>query len=229
MIANISADHRIVAQDELLPMVGFWLLLNMLVMLLVAMMCLERPRVRGEERFEIEQPLSLLSDTGHLITSGRGDISLSGLGMEVAEPAALTIGERVQIVLPEVGIVRGFIRRTGRRIGVAFDFHSEDVRDRLIVWLFTNRIKVNAQRPSALAVAGAVIRRLWAADLTVHAFPAPVDDVAEPQIKLSAATRLIEPSIRKLGSAHGGTDAADASGSAGGAQVAEFKRAANSQ
>lgn len=202
MVANIGADYRIVAQDELLPMVSFWLLLSMLVMILVAMMCLEKPRIRGEERFEIQQPLSLLSDAGHMITSGKGDISLSGLGMEVAEPADLAIGERVQVVLPEVGIVRGFVRRTGRRIGIAFDFHSEDVRDRLIVWLFTNRIRVNAQRPSALAVAGAVIRRLWAADLTLQAGPLPVPEPEAPEIKLSAATRLVQPAaVRTLSTA----------------------------
>jgi cellulose synthase (UDP-forming) len=208
MVANMGADYRIVVQDELLPMVSFWLLLNMLVMILVAMMCLEKPRIRGEERFAIREPLTLLSDNGHMITSGKGDISLSGLGLEVEEAADLSIGDRVQVVLPEVGIVRGFVRRTGRRIGIAFDFHSEDVRDRLIVWLFTNRIEVNAQRPSALAVAGAVIRRLWQADLTVHAIPAIAPQPEAPEIKLSAATRLIEPAaVRKLATAHLDADA----------------------
>ncbi len=197
MIANIGADYRIVTHDELLPMVAFWLLLNVLVMLLVAMMCLEKPRIRGEERFHIKQPLTLLSETGQMITSGKGDISLSGLGLQIETPVDLAVGDRVQIVLPDVGIVRGFVRRSGLRIGVAFDFHSEDVRDRLIVWLFTNHIEANTQRPSALAVAGAVIRRLWSADLTIHPVPVVVQEPEAPEVKFPPATRVVAPAAQR--------------------------------
>ena len=196
---NMLPDYRIVTQDGLLPVVAFWLAFNMLMLMLVAMMCMENPRVRGEERFALRQPVTLVGEGGEMITSGRGDISISGIGIQVEAPPDLAVGARVQMVLPEVGLVRGFVRYAGRRIGVEFDFHSEELRDRLIVSLFTNGMNVNAQRPSALTVAGAILRRLWAADLSIRAQPASMPLAAQaPAVveKLSAQTRLIPPSHR---------------------------------
>jgi cellulose synthase (UDP-forming) len=196
MALNMAPDYRIVTVGSMLPMVNFWIMLNMLMLLLVGMMCLEKPRIRGEERFALKQTVTLLGEQGQMVTSSVGDISISGLGLTVSQATDLKVGDRVQVVLPEVGMVWGFVRRADRRIGVEFDFHGEQLRDRLIVDLFTNRIDVNGQRPSALAVAGAVIRRLWAADLTVRQTPQLAQAAPEPKGKLSAETRLIAPSGR---------------------------------
>lgn len=198
LAVNISPDYRIVAQEGLLPLVAFWATVNVLLLLLVAMMCLERPRIRGEERFALKQPVTLLGNDGQMIRSSRGDISLSGLGLEADDHIALEIGERVQVLLPDVGIVRGFVRRSGRRIGIEFDFHAEELRDRLIVALFTDKIEMNAQRPSALEVAIAILKRLWVADLSIGdtAKPTPVTPAAEE--KMSAATRVIAPTPAKV-------------------------------
>lgn len=205
LMVNVSPDYRIVSQVGLLPMVTFWTIVNMFMLMLVAMMCLEKPRVRGEERFALRQGVTLLGEQGQMIQSDRGDISISGLGLEVAEAADLRAGDRVEIVVPDVGLLRGFVRRSGRRIGIEFDFHSEQLRDRLIVALFTDEIRINALRPSALAVAMAVAKRLWLADLRI------VDTVSraadpEPVVeKLSAATRVVAPSESrdKKAPAHG--------------------------
>lgn len=199
---NISPDNRIVTQDGLLPVVAFWLVLNMLILVLVGMMCLEKTRMRGEERFALREAVTILGKDGTIATSDRGDLSITGLGLHLDTPSALTLGERVQILLPEVGIVRGFVKRTGQRIGVAFDFQSEEVRDKLIVALFTGNIEVNAQRPSALAVAGALLKRLLTADLTERDAPASEvgQAIAQPapvQEKLSAMTRRVPPSNRQ--------------------------------
>lgn len=197
LMINASADYRVVSQVGLLPMVTFWTMLNMFMLMLVAMMCLEKPRVRGEERFSLRQNVTLMGEHGQMISSAKGDISISGLGLQVAEPSDLKMGDRVEMLVPEVGLLRGFVRRSGRRIGVEFDFHSEEARDRLIVALFTGAIEVNAQRPSALAAAMAVARRLWSADLRVGDTPfrpAAAEPVRE---KLTAATRVITPSVRE--------------------------------
>lgn len=200
LMINLAPDYRIVSQDGLLPLVAFWTALNVFMLLLVAMMCLEKPRMRAEERFTLKQSVTLLGPDGQMASSMRGDISMSGIGLELADPMDLKRGDRVQIVVPNVGILRGFVQRAGRRIGIAFDFHSEDVRDRLVVALFSNGVDVNAHRPSALAVAGAVVRRIWSADLTVAAGN-PQAASAEPtpapaQEKLSAETRVIDPTGR---------------------------------
>ena len=195
---NMLPDYRVVAQDGLLPVVAFWLAFNMLMLILVAMMCLEKPRVRGEERFAVRHTVTLVGAQGEMISSSRGDISISGLGMAISDPVQFAVGDRGQIVLPEVGIVRGFIRYSSpQRLGVEFDFHSEELRDRLIVSLFTNGMDVNALRPSALAVAGSLVKRLWSADLSLRPQIAIPAQEPEPAVeKLSAIARLVPPGRR---------------------------------
>ena len=190
---NLSPDYRIVSQDGLMPVVAFWLTFNMVMMFFVAMICLERPRIRGEERFPLKSRVSLIGEDGALVISDRGDISISGLGLQLDHAAGFKMGDRVQAVIPGVGIVRGFVRRTGRVVGISFDFHSEQLRDRLIVALFTDRIEVNRQRVSGLAASMAMVRRLWSADLTIQKNMAMPEEVPVSQEKLAAATRVVPP------------------------------------
>jgi cellulose synthase (UDP-forming) len=190
---NLSPDYRIVSQDGLMPVVAFWLTFNMVMLFFVAMICLERPRIRGEERFPLKDRVTLIGEDGALVTSDRGDISISGLGLQLDDAAGFKVGDRVQAVIPSVGIVRGFVRRSGRVVGIGFDFHSEQLRDRLIVSLFTNRIEINRQRVSGLAASMAMLRRLWSADLTIQQNLQLAEEVVEPQEKLEAATRVIPP------------------------------------
>ncbi|WP_449474098.1 glycosyltransferase [Sphingobium chungangianum] len=191
LMINVTPEYRVVSQVGLLPMVTFWTIVNMFILLLVAMMCLEKPRVRGEERFALRQAVTILSAQGQMIRSDKGDISISGLGLELAEPAGLSVGERVDVVLTDVGLLRGFVRRSGRRLGIEFDFHSEEIRDRLIVALFTNEIQINAVRPSAAAAALAVAKRLWLADLRTTEVDSRIADRDPAPEKLSATTRVV--------------------------------------
>ena len=191
LMINVTPEYRVVSQVGLLPMVTFWTIVNMFILLLVAMMCLEKPRVRGEERFALRQAVTILSAQGQMIRSDKGDISISGLGLELAEPTELSVGERVDVVLPDVGLLRGFVRRSGRRLGIEFDFHSEEIRDRLIVALFTNEIRINAVRPSAAAAALAVVKRLWLADLRTTEVHSRIADMNPAPEKLSATTRVV--------------------------------------
>lgn len=195
---NLMPEYRLVTQNGLLPVVSLWVAINILLLLLVAMMCLEKPRIRGEERFALKKPVTLMDEQGTLLTCERGDVSISGLGLQPDQPLDLGVGDRVQVVMPDVGIIRGFVRRAGRRVGMEFDFHSDEIRDRLIVALFTDRIEANSSRPSSLAVAGAVIKRLWTADLTLRdtaRVPVPPERQLS-QVKLEPATRRIEPARR---------------------------------
>lgn len=196
LMINVTPEYRVVSQVGLLPMVTFWTIVNMFILLLVAMMCLEKPRVRGEERFALRQAVTILSAQGQMIRSDKGDISISGLGLELAEPAGLSVGERVDVLLPDVGLLRGFVRRSGRRLGIEFDFHSEEIRDRLIVALFTNEIQINAVRPSAAAAALAVAKRLWLADLRTTEVDSRIANSDLAPQKLSATTRVVPSAVQ---------------------------------
>ena len=190
---NLRPDYRIVSQDGLMPVVAFWLTFNMVMLFFVAMICLEKPRVRAEERFPLKGKVTLIGEDGAMVTSARGDMSISGLGLQLEDAAGFRVGDRVQAVIPGVGIVRGFVRRTGRVVGISFDFHSEELRDRLIVSMFTDRLEVNHQRVSGLAASMAMLRRLWSADLRVQQTAAVVEEAPVIQEKLEAATRVIPP------------------------------------
>jgi len=195
---NLSPDTRIVSQDGLLPVVSFWATVNIILLLLVAMMCLERPRIRGEERFPLKQSVTVMGENGQMVMSGDGDVSISGLGLHLQQETQFQKGERVQVVMPEVGIIRGIVQRAGQRLGIAFDFQSAEVRDQLIIALFTNRIEANAQRPSSLAVAGAVLQRIWSADLSASESTSQTSAPEMPEIKLEPAARLIAPAKKQV-------------------------------
>lgn len=195
LAVNLSPDYRIVSQEGMMPLVAAWSMLNLLLLALVAMMCMERRRRRGEERFAMDTKVTILGDSGAMAEASRGDISISGIGLRTEDASLFRPGERVQLLVPEVGMVRGTVKRVaGQLVGIAFDFQSEALRDRLIVALFTREMSVNTRRPSALAVAGAMIQRIWAADLTAH--DDPVVATPEPTVeKLTAEPRKIAPAV----------------------------------
>lgn len=192
---NAMPDWRIVDQQALLPMVTFWSILNILVLLLVSMMCLQKPALRSEERFPLPGEVIVTGPGGAAVMGAEGDISVSGIGLALATPdLSLGRGDPVRVFIAGFGALAGRVTRTGSRLGIAFDFADAAERDRLIVSLFTGPIAQNRMRPGALAVAGALLRRLWTADLrdrgaSVPAAPAP----AAADERLTPASRIIPP------------------------------------
>ena len=59
-----------------------WSAFNVIVLFLVCMMSLQAPRRRGEERFDLDEPVWIIGPGG-AVSSGRiKDISLSGVRLE---------------------------------------------------------------------------------------------------------------------------------------------------
>jgi cellulose synthase (UDP-forming) len=192
---NLVFDARVVAPDSLMPVVAFWLTLNILMLFFVAMMCLEKPRLRAEERFKLKNPVSVINAHGEMFTSADGDMSLSGIGIFSDQFQNFAVGDRVQVVVSGVGIIRGFVRRTGKRLGIVFDFHSADLRDRLMVHLFTNPIETNRLRTSGWSASVKLVRRLWEADLRVNTTATETPPVIAELPRLPAQTLLIAPQV----------------------------------
>jgi cellulose synthase (UDP-forming) len=191
---NAHPDYRIVDQEALLPMVTFWAAVNVVVLLLVSMMCLQKPALRSEERFPLGREVIVTGAGGQAFISSTGDISLSGLGLQLAEPAAgLARGDPVVVYIAGFGQLRGRVTRAGLRLGIAFDFADARERDRLVVELFTGAIEQNKMRPGAFAVALALVRRLWSADLSDSGGAPPVEGPPEDDRRLAPATRVIPP------------------------------------
>ena len=192
LVVNASPDWRIVAQGALVPMVAFWCGVNILTLFLAAMLCLQLPARRAEERFATaERVVVRRLDSNVTVAVPARDVSLSGIAVtsDVFEP-----GERVRVRLAGVGSLDGSVARTGNGLtGIAFDTTDCPARDRLIVRLFTGGRNTDALRPSVGAATRAVLGRIWGADMALpaHAPPPPAPPVAA--VKLDARQRVVPP------------------------------------
>lgn len=188
---NARPEYRIIDEQALMPIMVVWGALNIVVLLLVAMMCLQKSPMRAEERFPLASEVTIFTEAGDWFATAEGDMSLSGLGVVLRpEAPAFAVGDRVKVAIGGVGAVAGRIVRAGFRLGIVFEFADDAERDRLIVHLFTGHIEQNVLRPSAWQVTAALLGRLWSADLRDDGNvleAAPEDDR-----KLGAASRAIE-------------------------------------
>lgn len=190
LAVNAQADYRIIDSEALLPMLAFWGMLNIVVLLLIGMMCLQKSPLRAEERFPLGSEVTILTEGGDWFATDDGDLSLSGLGVRLRpEAPAFRVGDRVRVAIAGVGAVAGEVVRAGDRLGIWFDFADAAERDRLIVHLFTGHIEQNVIRPSAWQVTGALLGRLWSADLSDGGL---LPETAVPDDrKLGAASRAV--------------------------------------
>jgi cellulose synthase (UDP-forming) len=188
---NAHPDFRIIDEQALMPIMVFWGTLNVIVLLLVAMMCLQKSPMRAEERFPLASEVTIFTEAGDWFATAGGDMSLSGLGVGLRpEAPAFGIGDQVKVAIAGVGAVGGKVVRARGRLGVVFEFADDAERDRLIVHLFTGRIEQNVLRPSAWQVTAAILGRLWSADLTDDGHV--IDGAPEDGRKLDPASRAVE-------------------------------------
>lgn len=190
LAANAHPDYRIIDAEALLPIMVFWGMLNIIVLLLIGMMCLQKSPLRAEERFPLGSEVTILTEDGDWFATDDGDMSLSGLGVRLRpEAPAFRVGDHARVAIAGVGAVAGHVVRAGARLGVVFDFADAAERDRLIVHLFTGRIEQNVVRPNAWQVTAALLGRLWSADLSDGGrLP---DGPAEDDRKLDPASRAL--------------------------------------
>ena len=188
---NAHPDFRLIDEQALMPMMVFWGALNIVVLLLVAMMCLQKSPLRAEERFPLASEVTIFNEAGDWFATASGDMSLSGLGVGLRpEAPSFQIGEHVKVAIAGVGAVGGKVVRASGRLGVVFEFADDAERDRLIVHLFTGRIEQNVMRPNAWQVTAAILSRLWSADLSDGGHV--IESAPENTRKLGAASRVVE-------------------------------------
>jgi cellulose synthase (UDP-forming) len=172
LVINASPEWRI-ANAAVIPIVAFWALNNVLVLFLTCMMTLQAPTRRDEERFEIDEPISIVSAAGALSTGRVRDMSLSGVGITPDPERALTVqaGERAQVFIREVGFVSGrVVRRTEDFLAVAFEQSRSTERDLLIRKLFTSGYDTTSVSVSTWSATMAMLRSIWStrAELRAH-------------------------------------------------------------
>jgi cellulose synthase (UDP-forming) len=194
LVVNTMPDWRIINVTGL-PAVAIWCGLNCVVLFLVCMMSLQAPYRRQEERFDLEEPISLFTAAGALSTGTIRDISLSGVGIVADAARALTLqtGDNIRVFIAEVGFVAGTVaRRKDQFVGIQFDLPPGVERDLLIRKLFTAGFDTTKVETSAWSATGAVLGSVWTTRTTkprLHsAVPLPPSDE-----KLPAESLVIRP------------------------------------
>jgi hypothetical protein len=97
--------------------------------------------VRADERFPIETAACWRRRGDSAWRIGLvTNVSLGGLGLDLAEPNTLRLGETIDLRLPRVGEVAArVVRATDDVLGLSFDAIEEETRDRLVQLLFGGR------------------------------------------------------------------------------------------
>ncbi len=143
LILNTNFSTQIVTEGELLPVVAFWSVFNMIVLLIVATIAVPRPAFRTEERFEIAEPCRLVTTTSDA-TGETANISLTGILVTLdpfIDTPTISAGDWVGVEIADVGTVPCLVRRAfrvGDRDGLGMSFHlpTGPTRDRMIQKLF---------------------------------------------------------------------------------------------
>jgi cellulose synthase (UDP-forming) len=164
LVINARAEWRIIGQAGLLPIVACWAAINIVVLFLVCMMSLQAPVRRGEERFNLDEPIWIFAANGALSTGRIKDISLTGAGIVADENLELATkaGETARVFIAGVGFVTAtVVRQAGRFLAVHFNLPPCVERDLLIRKLFTAGLDATTVTASALSSTGAMLMSIW--------------------------------------------------------------------
>lgn len=202
LIINTIPEWRIVETGHMLPVVAIWSAINVVVLFLVCMMSLQAPRRRGEERFELDEPVWIIGPGGTISSGHTKDLSLSGVRLE-AHPdntPAARAGDSVRIFFTEVGFVSGtVVRQMGQSLTVKFTLPPSVERDLLIRKMFTAGRDTTDVKASAWSVTTAMLKSMWT--IRTKMLESPVektsDGVAASLLeKLPAQTLVVSPQPR---------------------------------
>ena len=184
LVINALPEWRIIGQTGLLPIVAFWSAVNIVVLFLVCMMSLQAPVHRGEERFSLDEPISIFAASGALSTGRIKNISLSGAAVaDVDRPLVSKVGENIRVFIAEVGFVGAtVVRQAGQFLAVRFNLPPSIERDLLIRKLFTAGLDATTVNASAFSSFGAMLLSIWSAG----GRSPKVEPLAEPALLTSA-------------------------------------------
>jgi cellulose synthase (UDP-forming) len=156
LVINALPEWRIIGQTGLLPIVAFWSAVNIVVLFLVCMMSLQAPVHRGEERFSLDEPISIFAASGALSTGRIKNISLAAVIADVDRALVSKVGENVRVFIAEVGFVGAtVVRQAGQFLAVRFNLPPSIERDLLIRKLFTAGLDATTVNASAFSPARA--------------------------------------------------------------------------
>ena len=206
LVINSQSEWRIIGEAGLLPIVACWAVLNIVVLFLVCMMSLQAPVRRGEERFELDEPVWIFAANGALSTGRIRDISLSGAAIIADHNRALATqaGEKARVFITEVGFVAAtVVRQAGQFLAVHFDLPPCVERDLLVRRLFTAGLDATTVHASALSSTAAMLMSIWATGTSRSNVEIPAPALPPAAVEKLPAQSLVVPSQpqpKRLGS-----------------------------
>jgi cellulose synthase (UDP-forming) len=159
LLINVTPELAVVPFTEFFPIAVFWSGLNVLVLALAALICIEGPRLRREERFEVKEP-ALLHWGDESLPVVLVDASVDGFHLS-ADPAGSALpqaSEGLRLVVQDVGEVPlQILRRWPGRLSGRF-VPSDVQRDAMIRKLFSGDYSNHVSRVQSWRK---LLQRMW--------------------------------------------------------------------
>lgn len=185
LLLNTNFSTRIITVGELLPIVAFWSIFNMVVLLMVMTVAVPRPVFRVEERFDQNEACRIHLDD-HDFEGAVVNISISGVFVTIDDPdSTIASGDWIGIELANVGMVPARVRRLTNekgRVGLGLEFllPSGPLRDQVIQKVFTN-MPLQPPPPPAVASGLTMLARIFERPPEFHrSKPDSIEEWQEP-------------------------------------------------
>ena len=143
LILNSRPEWKIITSEEMIPIVLFWSVFNMIVLSIVATMAVSTPPLRDEERFLLQSLVRVETRDGQTAILRTEDASLTGLKAVADNDEArfildkLGLGDWAIIDVPGAGRVAGrLVRHQGYSYAFCFSAPEETFRHGMIRLLF---------------------------------------------------------------------------------------------
>jgi cellulose synthase (UDP-forming) len=159
LLINVWPEFSVIQFDEFFPIAVFWSVLNLLVLVLASLLCFEGPRMRVEERFVLNEPVTVTLGED-VLSAVLIDASIDGCKLQLEERWwGRPLPDSLYFSIEQVGKVKILPVRVNRgAIAARFEYESDEVRDRMITKLFTGQYHNAVEMASGISE---ILRRLW--------------------------------------------------------------------
>lgn len=172
---NLSSETRLVTSLNQVPMLAFWAIASMVVLSIVQVVAISSNRMVRGERFDVDLTCAISTFPSEYLGAKIEDLSMSGAGLRLDDPCSIKDDvEWICLVIPDVGSVAAQIQRRGAgKIGVAFEFLTQEQRHVLLQILFTRGLDNSTHIDHGLSSSIQLIKRVLTSDTRPSA-PNPV-------------------------------------------------------
>lgn len=147
MILNIIPEDTPASEGGFFPVAALWATMNMFMLIIMALISIEHPRPRADERFQLNERGSI-SLNGEELPIHIFDMSLGGARLRQEEVKDIKFAEHqeVDLILPDYGNIPSEVLRTeGGILHLQFKDLKGKPRHRLIQHLYTGKYQNSSE------------------------------------------------------------------------------------